>query len=89
MMKQKKMYGSVKISLKNPNILVLNNNNKVLNNSIVDSSDENKMMSFLLSHKKGLKRQEKIMPGLRSSMPSKVGAIPATSNPALLVSSCC
>lgn len=51
--KQKKIYGSAKSNQKNPTILVLKNTNNVDNNSRVDSSEEKKIINFLLSHKNG------------------------------------
>ena len=76
------------MNFKNPKTLDLINRKKKLSISNVDSNEDNKMISFLLSHINGLNRHVKITTGLLRSMPPKVEVRFDISKPALLVSSC-
>ena len=77
------------MNFKNPKTLDLINRKKKLSISNVDSNEDNKMISFLLSHINGLNRQENITPGLLNSILLRDGLKFDISNPALLDSSCC
>ena len=66
---------------------VLNIKKIVANKSMVDSREVNRMIIFLLSHKKGRNKQEKITPGLFNNIPLSEASTLPNSKPALLLSS--
>lgn len=76
------------MSFKNPKTLDLISKKKKPSISNVDSNEDNRMISFLLSHMNGLNRHVKITTGLLRSIPSKVDVRLDISKPPLLVSSC-
>jgi hypothetical protein len=85
--KEKRIRWLVKIILKKPRNLVLNKRNRVDSKSKVDSREVKRIIIFLLSHKKGRNRQEKITPGLLIAMLASEASKLLISKPALLVSS--